>query len=187
MNKHKKLIYILIGAIFVCWIGFRINSIYQESKRQVFNVARQSAVSVETMIAGREMGVLREPIFVKNNTAFVSAARVNKFRPGQTIENGRIISVSKNINLDTGMYQIQTSGVQNGEHFAQQKYTGFFIPEYAVRDGKVMISENGIATVKEVEIVNNDAENALINSGLNDGDIIILSRVEPGTKVQKND
>jgi hypothetical protein len=187
MKNNKKIIYILIGAIFVCWIGFRINSIYQESKRQVFNVARQSAVSVETMIAQRETGVLREPIFIKKNGSFISAARINKFRPGQVIDNGRIISVSKNIDLDTGMYLVKTSGVQDGEHFAQQKYTGFFIPEYAVRDGKIIVAENGIATIKDIEVINSDSENVLINSGLNDGDIIILSRVESGTKVQKND
>lgn len=187
MRNNKKLIYILIGFIFICWIGFRINSIYQESKREVFNVARQPAISVETMTAHRETGILREPLFVKNNKAFVPASRLNKFHPGQVIDSGRIISVSKNIDLDTGMYMIKTSGVVDGSHFSEQRHTGFFVPEYAIRDGKIMISENGIATIKDIEIIDNDAENVLINSGLKDGDIIILSRVESGTKVQKND
>ncbi|MGI5845650.1 MAG: hypothetical protein ACOX7D_00480 [Alphaproteobacteria bacterium] len=187
MNKYKKLVYILISIIFVFWIGFRINSIYQESKRQVFNIARKPAIPVNTMVARRETGVLQEPIFVKNNIAFVSGSRVNKFSPGQIINNGKIISVSKNINLDTGMYKIRTSGVQDGGHFAYQKHTGFFVPKYAVRNGKIMVLKNGIAMIKQVEIVNNDAENVLINSGLDNGDIIILSHVEPGTKVQEND
>lgn len=185
--KYKKLIYILIGCALIFWIGFRINSIYQESKRTVFNAARAAAVPVMTMEIHKKSDVLREPLFVKNNRAFVSDARRVKFKSGQSIGNGRIIFVSNNLDLDTGMYLIKTSGVKDGEHFAQQKYNGFFIPITAIRNNKVMIAQDGIATEQTVQIKNQDAQNALIDSGLNDGDILILSHVDNGTKVQIND
>ena len=187
MKKYKKIVYVLIGVALVFWIGFRINAIYQESKRQVFNSARQMAMPVETMIAHRQTNVLREPVFVKNNRAFIAATRINKFRVGQKIGNGRIVSVANQLDLDTGMYLVKTSGVSDGDNFARQIYTGFFIPEYAVNDGKVMVVENGIATIKDTEVIDSDADNFLIKSGINDGDIIILSRVESGTRVKTND
>ncbi|MFA7188277.1 MAG: hypothetical protein WC137_02280 [Alphaproteobacteria bacterium] len=187
MKKYKKIIYVLIGLALAFWIGFRINSIYQESKRQVFNSARRAALPVETMIAHRQTNFLREPVFVKNNRAFIASSRINKFRAGQSIGNGRIISVANQLDLDTGMYLVKTSGVRDGDNFTLQTYTGFFIPEYAVNDGKVMVSENGMATIKDVEIIDSDADNILIKSGINDGDIIILSRVESGTMVKTND
>ena len=84
------------------------------------------------------------------------------------------------------MYKIRTSGVQDGG-ILHIKNILAFVPKYAVRNGKIMVLKNGIAMIKQVEIVNNDAENVLINSGLDNGDIIILSHVEPGTKVQEND
>lgn len=185
--KYKKPIYILIACALIFWIGFRINSIYQESKRPIFNAARVAAVPVQTMIARSETNYLREPVFIKNNRAFVSGARKSKFSVGQNIGDGRIVFVSNNLDLDTGMYLIKTSGVKDGEDFAMQKYTGFFIPIIAVHDNKIMIVKDGIATEQTVQIKTQDAQNALIESGLNDGDIVILSKIENGTKVQIND
>ncbi len=192
MKKQTKLIYILIGVIITGWIGYRVYAIYHEARREVFNAARASAAPAETMIVTQKLGVLREPLFIKNNQAFVSGTRVNRFGIGQKVgPAGRIISVSSKVDLDTGMYLIQTSGAADGEQFAEQKYTGFFIPASAVRDGKIMIVQNGVVVANGVKIVNRDSENVLIQRGLNDGDIVVLSRVEEGTRVtygvQRND
>ncbi len=192
MKKHIKLIYILIGVMLIGWIGYRVYSIYHESRREVFNAARASAAPADTMVAVAQLGVLREPLFIKNNQAYVSGSRVHKFGIGQKVgEQGRIISVSGKVDLDTGMYQIKTAGAADGEQFAEQKYNGFFIPASAVRDGKIMIIKNKIAVAQDVKIVNRDSENVLIQYGLNDGDVIVLSRVAEGTRVidgvDKND
>jgi hypothetical protein len=176
----KKLIYILIGITLCVWVGYRIHSISRESNREVFNAARVQAVPVETMVARAESGVLREPLFIKNNRAYVSAARVRKFGVGQYVGAGHIISVAGKIDLDTGMYLIRTIGANDGEQFALQKYTGFFIPLSAVNNGTVMVVENGIATSRNVKVINQDSENVLISTGLNDGDIIVLSKVGEG-------
>jgi hypothetical protein len=174
----KKLIYILIGIILCTWVGYRINVIYTESQREVFNTARMQAVPVETMIARSESGVLKEPLYIKNNRAYVSGARVRKFGVGQRVGGGHIISVASKLDLDTGMHLIRTIDVADGEQFAEQKYTGFFIPIAAVHNDKVMVAEDGIATTRDVKIINQDSENVLISTGLNDGDIIVLSKVE---------
>jgi len=44
-----------------------------------------------------------------------------------------------------------------------------------------------VAATREVKIMNQDSEWVLIFRGLNDGVIIILSKVEEGAKVQNND
>ena len=57
------------------------------------------------------------------------------------------------------------------------------IPLYAISDGTVMLDINGTATPRAVNIVRTDAQTALVN-GLNDGDVVILSHVDAGAKVQ---
>lgn len=166
------------------WIGFRVHSIYSESKREVFNAARASHVPVQTITAQEEMGVLREPLFIHNNRSFVSGARIGKFGVGQRVGAGRIVSVASRLDLDTGMYMIKTQGAEDGEQFAEARYTGIMVPIYAVNNSAVMALENGIAVRREVKVLGADSENAIIQRGLNDGDVIILSRVEEGTKVE---
>ncbi|MCL2748940.1 MAG: hypothetical protein FWE50_02590 [Alphaproteobacteria bacterium] len=183
----KKYIYILLSIIIAAWVGYRVYAIYSESQREVFNAARVSEKTVETMVAHEEMGVLKEPLFIKDNRAFVSHSRIRKFGVGQRIGAGHIISVSSKLDLDTGMYLIKTANVEDGEQFAEAKYTGFFIPIYAVTDSTVMVLENGIVALREVKIMNQDAEWILVSHGLNDGDIVVLSKVEAGTRVQSND
>ena len=49
---------------------------------------------------------------------------------------------------------------------------------------KDFVIENGVATVRNVNVARQDSENAYIASGLRDGDIVILSSVRAGDKVQ---
>jgi uncharacterized protein YciW len=46
-----------------------------------------------------------------------------------------------------------------------------------------MVVEDGAAVEREVKVINRDAERVLIQRGLSDGDIVILSRVVKGEKV----
>jgi hypothetical protein len=179
----KKILYILCAVALIGMVGFRIYSIYSESRREVFNAARVEALPVETMIAREQSGTLREPLFIKNNRALVSGSRVRKFGVGQKIGDGHIIGMSNKLDLDTGMYVIKTAGAADGEQFVESKYTGFFIPIYAVKNDSVMVNENGVATVRPVKIINQDSENVLIQRGLSEGDAVILSKVEEGTLV----
>jgi hypothetical protein len=184
----KKKIYILLIIAVTAWIGFRIVQIYRESTRQVFNIERENTKSgtpVETMTIEIKKDFLRIPISVKNGKAYVSAARINKFKIGQRLTGGgRVISVSRNIDIDTGLFVVRTSS-PDGNMFAEIEYTGAFIPLSAISNSGVMISENGIAVQKEIKIIATDADTA-VATGLHNGDIVILSNVENGAKVRQS-
>ena len=47
-----------------------------------------------------------------------------------------------------------------------------------------MVVDNGVASARSVQIVRQDSENAYITTGLNDGDMVILTTVNAGDKVQ---
>ena len=104
---------ILVVATF----GYRFYSVARENNFDVFNIARVNAAN-GTPVVVLEMqktdGILLEPITIKNNRAFVSGKRVNMFHAGQKIGNCKIVSVSKNIDLDTGMHVIKTSNCSDG-------------------------------------------------------------------------
>ena len=182
-QKIKILLFAICSLLFALWVGYRVHAIYSESRREVFNAARAAEKPVEMMTAREEMGVLREPLFIKNNRAFVSYHRIRKFGVGQRVGTGHIVSVSSKLDLDTGMYLIKTANAADGEQFAEAKYTGFFVPVYAVAGNRIMVLEDGIVVSREVKIMGQDAELALVSKGLRDGDVIILSKVEEGEKV----
>lgn len=187
--KNKNFIYGICIALLLGWVIFRFTAIGAENSRPVFNSARYSAdagAPVYTVVAQSKTGVLREPIAVKNDIALVSSYRVDKLQVGQGVGNGKIISVSKDVDLNTGMHIVRTQGVEDGLHYAEFETTGFFVPLYALNNNVVMIDENGVAVPHTVNIIRQDAENALVK-GLNDGDIIILSKVMAGDKVQIKD
>lgn len=185
--KYKKLIYILCTVLLVGIIAFRIHVISSESARQVFNPTRaelEYGKPIAKLQVEKKTSTLNEPLFVKNNRALVSGIRVNKFKPGQIIGSGKIISVSNQIDLDSGMFAIKTSNVTDGSHFAEIKYNGFFVPAYSVKDNTIMVLENGVAKKHDVTVIAQDSENAVISSGLSNGDTVILSQVDEGEKVR---
>ena len=180
----KKLITLLIATAVASLVIYRIKDIAQESRREIFNVARHAAevgVPAEIMTAQRQRDILREPVAVKNGRIFVSGARAYKFKPGQKIANGTITSVSRSIDLDTGLFIARTTAA-TGNHFVEMEFDGIFIPLSAIHDSVVMISENGIATQRQIEIIAADAERAVV-SGLRNGDTVILTKVDEGTKI----
>ena len=186
-KKMKQFFTILTIAILIGWVVFRFAAVASENSRHVFNAARvaiDQGMPIEAITVSRTDGVLREPIAVKNNRALVSGTRVVKLRAGQKIGNGTITSVSRKIDYDTGMHVVRTSGVADGLQFAEISSNGFYLPVSAIENNTVMVVEDGVATVRNVVINAQDANMAQITSGLNDGERVILSRVQDGTKVK---
>ena len=186
-KKIKHAIFIALVAVMVGWVVFRFIAYASENSRYVFNASRVAAekgLPIEFVIVRSKTGTLYEPLSVKNNRAYVSAERASKLRVGQKIENGKINFVAKNVDLNTGMYLVRTSGVSDGLHFAEFTTDGIFVPLYAVSDNSVIIVDRGVAVLRNVKIARQDSETAYIESGLQPGDIVVLSNVQPGDKVK---
>lgn len=181
--------YIAAGliAVLVAWVVFRFTMIGIENARPVFNATRNAVtdgVPVVVQTVQRTSGVLREPIAIKNNRAYVASARAHKFGVGQHVADGVIVSVSSKIDLDSGMYVVRTRGADDGLHYAQYRATGIFVPVYAVNNGVVMVADGDVARARNVVVSRQDADMALIESGLDNGDVVILTRVQDGEKIQ---
>ncbi|MBQ8473765.1 MAG: hypothetical protein IJ500_02790 [Alphaproteobacteria bacterium] len=186
-TKMKRFFTILLIAVLVGWVIFRFAAVASENSRHVFNAARvaiDQGTPIEAITVSRTDGVLREPIAVKNNRALVSGARVEKLRAGQKIGDGKIVSVSRNIDYDTGMHVVRTSGVSDGLQFAEISGNGYYVPVSAIENGVVMVVDGDVADARHVTVAAQDASVAYITGGLNDGDRVILSHVNPGTKVR---
>lgn len=186
-KKMKQFFAILTIAILIGWVVFRFAAVASESSRHVFNASRvaiDQGMPIEAIVVTRIDGALREPIAVENNRALVSGARVEKLRAGQKIGDGKIVSVSRKIDYDTGMHIVRTSGVSDGLQFAEISGNGFYVPISAIKNNTLMVVEDGVATTRDVVIAAQDAQTAHITSGLNDGDRVILSHVQDGAKVK---
>ena len=179
---------IIIGVIiFVSLLSlFRIIAFSIEKARSVFNISRNNiefGIPVNVYAIKEEVNYLKEPLFIKNNKTFISIKRIYKFKVGQKIGNGEIIFVSRNINLDTGMCIIKTKNVEDGINYVEMERKGFFIPIYALYKNKVFLLKNGRAIETKVDVIDKDSSSALVK-GLDDGDIVILSKVENNQKVK---
>ena len=186
-KKFKKIAFISLVTVLLGWVIFRFAVIASENARFVYNASRVSADTGTPVMAikmSNTSGTLYEPLAVKNNRAYVSASRASKLRAGQKVGDGKIVSVSSNIDYNTGMYVVRTSGVADGLQMAEFNVDGHFVPLYAITDGTVYVVENGVAVARSVEIARQDSENAYIKSGLKNGDVVILSSVRAGDKVQ---
>lgn len=185
-EKLKTSLYGVCAVALIGWCVFRFTAIGAENARAVFNPARYAAdagAPVYAMEMQSGSGVLREPIEIKNNRALVSSVRVGKLRPGQRVGDGEIVSVSRDVDLNTGMHIVRTRGASDGLQYAEFETDGYFVPLYAVNNGVVMLDVDGTATPRNVDVVRTDAQNALV-AGLHDGDVVILSHVDAGDKVQ---
>lgn len=185
----KKIIYILSVVCVVLWVAFRITMLVIQHNQDVFNVSRdvaENGIPVQVVSIKNTSGVLHEPITVEKNRAYVTGNRVGLFRPGQKVGNGKITSVSQKVNLDTGMYVIKMTGVDNGLQYVEYTRNGYFVPVHAVVGENVFVLENGVATLRHVIVAHSDADVALITQGLRDGDMVILSKVSDGDKVRIN-
>ena len=184
--RTRHIVYIVFMAIMLGWVIFRFAMIISENKMDVFNPSRgaaQNGIPVNTIVMQSQSGVLREPITVQNNHAYVSASRLDKLHRGSRVGNGEIVSISHDIDLNSGMHIVRTRGVSDGLQYAEYKTDGYFVPLYAIHNGTVMVAENNIATPRTVTVIHTDAENAMVD-GLADGDIVILSKVDAGQSVK---
>ena len=186
-QKFKRFLYIALTVLLIGWVAFRFASVAAENSRFVFNASRVAAdrgAPIEVIEMKMMDGVLYEPLAVQNNRAYVTGARASKLRAGQKLGNGKIVSVSSGLDYDSGMYVVRTTGVDDGLHFAEFNGRGYFVPLHAVTNNSVMVAENGVAVARNVTVSRQDSETAYITSGLNDGDMVILTTVNAGDKVQ---
>lgn len=189
-KRFKHFMHAGLAFLMVGWVVFRFGAVASENARQVFNASRVAAdvgMPVYTLKMEQKNGVLYEPLAIKNNRAYVTGDRAEMLRAGQRVGDGEIISVSKRIDLDTGMFVVRTRGVADGLHYAEFTTNGLFVPLYAVKDNVVFVVENGIAATRNIIIARQDSETAYIASGLNTGDVVILSAVNAGDKVSVQD
>lgn len=185
--RTKKWIYGILVLILALWVIFRFVMVGIENRRFVFNPARDAlthGVPVRVMTARQETGILHEPISVKNNRAWVVPARAAHFQAGQKVGDGVIVSVAARIDLDTGMRAIRTRDVDDGLVLVESPARGFFVPIDAVRGNTVFVAAGDTARARAVQIARRDADMAVVTGGLNDGDVIILSHVRDGQKIQ---
>ncbi|MBD5388635.1 hypothetical protein HDR63_00050 [bacterium] len=185
--RAKRRIYVLLCLMLAGWFVFRFQMIAVENARVVFNPTRYAAengIPVQVITMQSAPGVLYEPISVKNNRATVSAERRDHFQAGQKVGTGTIRSVARQIDLDTGMYTVRTQGVSDGLHFAETQATGYFVPTDALNNDRVFVVRDGRAVARPVIVARRDATQALVTRGLRDGDMVIVSRVQDGQKIQ---
>lgn len=186
-RKSKNIIYGMIVISIIAVFGYRFYRVGQENRFEVFNIVRNNldnGTPVTVLKMKKTDGVLYEPLTVKNNAAFVSGARVNIFKVGQKSGKCQIISVSKKIDLDTGMYVIKTANCTDGLQYIEKEKKGFYIPTYAINGNTVYIEKDGVATIREIKIADRDAQNILVKSGINYGDLVILSKVKNNEKIK---
>jgi hypothetical protein len=186
-RKGKNIIYVSLALAVVLVFGYRFYVVARESRFQVFNIARNNlnnGTPVETLRMEFTNGTLYEPLTIKRNTAYVSGARVDVFKVGQKSGNCKIVSVSKKIDLDTGMHVIKTTGCEDGLQYIEKEKIGFYVPTYAVVGKGVYVVNNGVAEFREVVILDRDNQNVLIKYGVEKGDIVILSKVKNNEKVK---
>ncbi|MBO4745999.1 MAG: hypothetical protein J5613_02940 [Alphaproteobacteria bacterium] len=185
-KKVKKIVYTAIYVAIALWFVYRFVMVAVESRMDVFNpirVAQSDGVLVETMVAKRQDDFIKIPIDIKNNRAYVSGDSYNNLKAGQKVESGEIISVSSSIDLDTGMHVVRTRGAGDGVRYVSIKKNGYFVPLYAVRNGSVMVKDGETAVARNITIVAKDSEYACVVGDLQDGDVIILSKVTAGQKI----
>lgn len=186
-KKVKKIVYTAVFGALAFWFVFRFVMVALESKMEVFNPIREqneNGILVKTITVAKKTGDINVPIAVSKNRAYVSGAKKSKLRTGQKVGDGKIVYVSENIDLDTGMFVIKTSGVADGVNNVAVPFDCYFIPVYAVQNGRVMVAVDYVAESRDVIIESQDSENACIRRGLSDGDIVILSRVDAGQKLK---
>ena len=186
-RKSKAIIYAVFLTLIALTFAYRFYMVAKENSFEVFNIIRnnaQNGVPVHVLHMQKTDGILLEPLTVKNNRGFVSGARLSAFKSGQKIGDCRVVSASRNIDLDTDMHVVKTSGCKDGLLYAENVKNGFYIPVSALHGNTVYVAENGVAQSREVIIENRDMNNALIKSGISAGDMVILSNIQNGEKIK---
>jgi hypothetical protein len=99
----KKTIYILIGIIFITWVGYRGYRIGVESNRVVFNAARDIGEFRVQSVEFRDKRALR----FTNGRADVPCATAKKINVGVKLSDGSVVQrVTKSPSVETGLCAI---------------------------------------------------------------------------------
>ncbi len=186
-RKVRHIIYLICFCLIVGIFVFRFYTVFAERNRSVFNVARnniENGTPVKVLEIQETDGVLYEPLNIKHNRAYISGGRIKLFHTGQSLGDCKILSVSNRLDLDSGMYLIKTSGCNDGLKYAQNKQRGFYIPVSSVSGNTVYVVNGEVANVREITIAARDSQNVLVKSGLQNGDMVILSNVQNGEKIK---
>lgn len=186
-RKAKNITYLVCFTLFFVMFAYRFYVVEAERNANVFNIIRNNAstgMPVNVITVSGQDGFLHEPVNIRNNRAYVAGNRVGMFKVGQNVGNCKISYVSNNIDLDTGMYVIKTSKCEDGLRFIENKKHGFYVPVSAVSGNYVYVVNGGVAQKREVVISGRDLQNVVIQSGLNDGDMVILSNVKDNQKIR---
>ena len=186
-KKSKNIIYLFVILGIIGCFAYRFYVVFRESNRPVFNIMRnniENGTPVETLTIHEKDGVLYQPLNVKNNRAYVSGARVKMFKVGQKIGDCKIVSVSKNIDLYSGMHVIKTSGCQDGLQYVEYAQRGFYVPVSAVYGNNVYVVNGDKSSIRDIVAETRDSQHVLVKSGLNDGDIVILSKIQDNEKIR---
>ena len=185
-RMHHIVLRIALG-IFLLFVVYRFVSFGMEQHKTVFNLTRdanKNGVPVSVVRMRQKDGVIYEPLFISNNRGYVSSMRVSRFKSGQHIKGGgEIVSVSRSLDLDSGMHVVRTRGASNGAHTVEIKEKGFYVPTYAVQNGNVFVVRDGVAHVVNVNVVRGDANNTMI-TGVAQGDVVITSHITDGTLIK---
>lgn len=185
-KKIKKIVYTSVFVVLAIWFLYRFVMVAIESRMVVFNPVRdagQNGIVVDTIVAEQKTGIIKTPLSVENNRAYVSGAHRRGLKVGQKVGSGEITYVGNQLDLDTGMYIVKTKNVDDGVVFAETECSGFFIPTYAVRESQIMRAESGSAAVVSVSVSASDSEFSCVSGDIHDGDIIVLSKVSAGQKI----
>ena len=185
-KKTKKILYTVVLGVLALWFIYRFVMVAIESRTVVFNPMRaagQNGIIVDTIVAEQKSGIIKTPLSVENNRAYVSGAHRLGLKVGQKVGSGEITYVGNQLDLDTGMYVVKTKNVDDGVVFADTECEGFFIPTYAVRESQIMRAESGSAIAVPVSVNASDSEFSCVSGDIHDGDVIVLSKVGAGQKI----
>ena len=132
----KKAIIFSSVLVLALAVSYRIREIRREGLQTVNNIARihaERGVPRDYITVNRTTDFLEEPLFIQNGRALVSTGRINRFAVGQEIKgaNATITSISRNIDLDTGMFVVRVSRNITGNFIVLRRFTGFFLPHEA--------------------------------------------------------
>lgn len=186
-QQNKKKLYTYIAIIIAIAFVYRFIKVGMEKFEVILSPQREfitNGKKVEILEIKNENNYIKVPVTIKNNTAFIPQNKLELFFKNQKIENGgEIISVNKKLDLDTGMYVLKTKGVTDGLNYALIYKNGIFIPTNAIDENKVYVKENNFAVTKNITVIIRD-ENTAFVEGLNEGDILITSKIQNGEKVK---
>ena len=177
---------VCLGA-FLLLVVWRFVSFGMDQNRVVFNMTRdaiKNGVPVSVIEMKKTEGVIYEPLFINDNRGYVSGMRIGRFAVGQKIsDGGELVSVSRSLDLDSGMHIVRTRGASNGAHMVEIRENGFYVPTYAIKNGNVFVMRENVAHIVPVTVVRGDADNSMI-TGVANGDIVITSHVADGELVR---